>query len=102
MIPHGRFRLGQELIAYLDSNSGWSLNIKEFLSPWWTCLEVQMSGNLTTETNRAAVEHYVNLVAETWPKICRPSTPDALDQVNNPYYTWHSSVGIHLLAFICE
>jgi hypothetical protein len=97
MIPRGRFRLGQELITYLDGNLGRSRNITEFLSPWWTCSEIQTSGNLTTETIRAALEHYDDLRSETWRKPRQPSsTPDALYQINPPYYTWHLSVNDEL------
>lgn len=97
MIPHGRFRLGQELITYLDGNLGRSRNITEFVSPWWTCSEIQTSGNLTTETIRAALEHYDDLKSETWRKPRQPSsTPDVMYQMHPPFYTWHSSVNDEL------
>jgi hypothetical protein len=97
MIPRGRFRLGQELIAYLDGNLGRAQNITEFLSPWWTCSEIQTSGNLTTETIRAALQHYNDLNSETWRKPRQPSSsPDVMYEIHPPFYTWHSSVNDEL------
>lgn len=107
MVPDGSFRLGLELMIYLDGNLSSNglddpaLGIELFQLPWWT-RPTPPADNvlpyLSSATLKSALNFYHEQLAAA--EIIPFTVPHSLRipayELNKPAYTWHSSANDNL------
>ena len=101
MIQNGQFRLGLELIAYLDGNLSSNglddpaLNVTSFYLSWWDTSSVitERKHYLRPATLQSALIHHRQQLQEAHIS-CGPPQPigNVYHELEKPAFVWHSSI----------